>query len=200
MPVKLSEIAGRNNLPKFLNEHGLVGEAVEVGTHRGIYATHFLKHWKGALLHCIDPWVSGYDPNDPASHGDRQIDKKIAFRNLKPFLESTPVRVRILEGFSPETARRFYNESLDCVYIDACHTYEAFRADLNAWWVKIKPSGIISGHDIVSGSKPGEGYGKAIMKAVQEFCNDKKLDFYLIPELPMKNWSFYIQKPEIKKP
>lgn len=38
--------------------------------------------------------------------------------------------------------------SVDFVFIDAEHTEEAVRNDINAWRPKLKPSGIIAGHDI----------------------------------------------------
>lgn len=49
---------------------------------------------------------------------------------------------------SLEAASKLSNGSVDFVYIDAEHTEDAVRNDINAWRPKLKPSGIIAGHDI----------------------------------------------------
>jgi hypothetical protein len=38
-------------------------------------------------------------------------------------------------------------ESLDFAFIDGNHRYEHVRADLHAWWPKIRAGGLLSGHD-----------------------------------------------------
>lgn len=50
-------------------------------------------------------------------------------------------------GKSAETAGKFNDRSLDFVFIDAEHTYEAVAADIRAWLPKVKPGGFIAGHD-----------------------------------------------------
>ena len=35
------------------------------------------------------------------------------------------------------------------MFIDARHSYDAVLEDLNAWWPKIRPGGILAGHDYV---------------------------------------------------
>jgi len=58
---------------------------------------------------------------------------------------------------------------LDMVFIDADHNYESVRSDIAAWRPKVKPGGIIAGHDYsgdMYGSFPGvdqavhEAFGK----------------------------------------
>ena len=41
----------------------------------------------------------------------------------------------------------FPNESLDFVFIDAGHMYEEVKEDISLWLPKVKPGGVISGHD-----------------------------------------------------
>ena len=48
---------------------------------------------------------------------------------------------------SVQAASRFEDEFFDFVYIDADHSYEAVRADLEVWWPKLKPGGLFAGHD-----------------------------------------------------
>lgn len=52
-----------------------------------------------------------------------------------------------IRGGSSESARFFDDGSVDFVFIDANHTYDFVKADVLAWLPKIKPGGIIAGHD-----------------------------------------------------
>ena len=55
--------------------------------------------------------------------------------------------IHAIVGDSAETAAQYADESLDFVFIDADHTLEAVRKDITAYWPKIKPGGVLGGHD-----------------------------------------------------
>src|SRR4029077_15971588 len=44
-------------------------------------------------------------------------------------------------------AARFEDLSLDFVFLDASHAYDALRCALAAWWPKLRPGGLFAGHD-----------------------------------------------------
>jgi hypothetical protein len=48
---------------------------------------------------------------------------------------------------SEEAILKFQDNSLDFVYIDADHTYENVKKDLEMWWKKVKVGGLLCGHD-----------------------------------------------------
>lgn len=48
---------------------------------------------------------------------------------------------------SVEAARLYADGSLDFCFIDAAHDYESVRDDLAAWEPKVKPGGVLAGHD-----------------------------------------------------
>jgi predicted O-methyltransferase YrrM len=73
-------------------------------------------------------------------------------------------RVTELKGISWEMAEEVEDESLDFVFIDADHGYEAVKKDIEAWLPKVKPGGFVSGHDI---NLPG------VFKAVVEAFGEK---------------------------
>jgi len=64
--------------------------------------------------------------------------------------------------------------SLDFVFIDAMHTYEAVKEDIRAWFPKIRSGGIVAGHDY---SWDG------VKKAVDEFELSSGLRGYMTPQL-----------------
>lgn len=54
---------------------------------------------------------------------------------------------RFIQSGSAAAAAHFADASVDFVFIDADHVYERVHEDLLAWLPKIKPGGIIAGHD-----------------------------------------------------
>jgi predicted O-methyltransferase YrrM len=78
---------------------------------------------------------------------------------------------------SDEAVTQFDDLSIDFIYIDGCHTYEAVKKDLQNYYPKIKHGGIISGHDYGGPTTPGT------TKAVNEF-------FKTIPFKTYKDYSW----------
>ena len=58
-------------------------------------------------------------------------------------------------------------KSVDFVFIDAEHTYDACWADMKAWYPVIRSGGILSGHDFSM---------TPVKKAVTNFAEVMKLD------------------------
>jgi hypothetical protein len=52
-----------------------------------------------------------------------------------------------LRGYSVAMASRIPNGTLDLVFIDAAHDYRNARADILAYWPKLKSTGVMAGHD-----------------------------------------------------
>ena len=59
----------------------------------------------------------------------------------------------------------FEDASLDGVFIDADHTYEAVKRDIENWLPKVRKGGILAGHDYVH-TWPG------VIQAVHELISD----------------------------
>lgn len=63
------------------------------------------------------------------------------------YAEQHKDRARLIVGDSAAAASEFEDGSLDFVFIDADHSYEAVRRDIDAWRSKVKPGGWFGGHD-----------------------------------------------------
>jgi predicted O-methyltransferase YrrM len=60
-----------------------------------------------------------------------------------------------IKSVSWDGAANFSDESVDFVFIDADHSYESVKKDIEAWLPKIRKNGIISGHDYGNGNPSG---------------------------------------------
>lgn len=57
--------------------------------------------------------------------------------------------IEVIESDSSSAASKFNENSVDMVYIDACHEYEGVKKDILAWLPKIKKNGYLAGHDFL---------------------------------------------------
>jgi hypothetical protein len=89
----------------------------------------------------------------------------------------------IIKDSSYNSAKLFRNSSIDYMMIDAGHTYDDVKSDINIWYNKIKPGGIISGDD----------YGTNIFEGVTKAVNE-----YFYDQVNQNNWSWMRKKPKIQ--
>lgn len=134
---------------------------------RGIFSAELLETWRGARLISVDWWYA--DPDRPDAVAEQERRCAIATERLSAFGPRSEIWRR--EG--TEAAALIEPHSLDFVYVDAGHTYEDVRTDLHAWFDRIRPGGLFSGHDYTDG--PGEGGMYGVKTAVDEFCAERGL-------------------------
>jgi hypothetical protein len=170
------KIKSRNELPELLNNLKLFGEGVEIGVQEGLYSYEILSRSKLKTLYSIDPWstYTGRVYNDVGDTSQEIHD----YRYLKTIMKLMQFGTRsvCIRQASCEAVKLFKDESLDFIYIDANHSYEAVKEDLERWFPKIKPGGIFAGHDYLNGEVPyGTEWGSTgitdfgVKQAVDEF-------------------------------
>ena len=164
------QIEFRNQLPILLRKLGLVGVGVEVGVQTGIYSEVILRLSNLKRLYSIDCWKSFEGYRDIANKN--QIKQYYYYLKTKIRLFKFGKRSRILKKFSKDAANLFGDNSLDFIYIDAQHSYEGCKEDINLWWPKLKTGGIFAGHDYVNGKLPEGEFG--VKRAVDELIKEKK--------------------------
>jgi hypothetical protein len=149
----------RRQLPRHVTIRG-----VEIGTNRGRHARRLLD-LPNLHLVCVDPYIS-YGENGFTFHKDESA-KRVAHRRLGKLVP----RVVMIEKQSVEAAAMVPSD-LDFVYIDGLHDYDGVRADIAAWWPKMKSGGVFGGHDF-NVSWPG------VIRAVTEFAVENKLQLHV---------------------
>jgi predicted O-methyltransferase YrrM len=117
---------------------------VEIGSYQGkstvFMAENIKDKKKNIKFYAIDPLDGSGDPVlSPGYHNTQ----KIYFTNIEPVKKY----INTLIGYSFEKVDFFEDNSLDFVFIDGDHTYDGISRDINDWWPKIKPEGILAGHD-----------------------------------------------------
>lgn len=162
MLEKLRDLPNRCWIGRFLNNHNLLGEVAEIGVDQGNFASAVLADWKGRSYLAIDLW----GPQDPTVYSE-QFDWARSFQAAQDLAKRDP-RVRLLKMLSTSAAAMVSDASLDWVWIDANHETPAVVSDMNAWWPKVKPGGVFSGHDF---------YYLGVRKAVMYWMPEHRVSF-----------------------
>lgn len=127
---------------------------VEVGAWHGksaaFMAVEILNSGKKIRFDVVDHFKGSASPGeqfmrDQAAANGGTI-RSIFEANLAPVRHA----LNVVELPSVEAARRYANKSLDFVFIDAGHDEDEVRADIKAWLPKIKPGGVLAGHDYIT--------------------------------------------------
>jgi hypothetical protein len=116
----------------------------EVGCYSGESTRIFLS--RVARVIAVDPWTD-YVENDTTRGPFPMTDMREVERLFDGLVAEYPGRITKQKGASRAIAATIPDASLDLVYIDANHDYEDVVADLQAWQPKVKPGGLIAGHD-----------------------------------------------------
>jgi hypothetical protein len=148
---------------------------VEIGSWKG-RSTSFMgveiaNSKKDITFWAIDTWQGS--PDEVALINDPDV---ISNRLYEVFCENIlPVRqfIKPIISDSADAAERFYNDSIDFLYLDAAHDYDGVFRDLTAWWPKLKCGGTIAGDDWCWSSRPGADF--TVRRAVELFFSDKKV-------------------------
>jgi glycosyltransferase involved in cell wall biosynthesis len=136
------DVGTRFDLPVIWNAAGYkVG--VEIGVQRGIYSECILKAMPNVHLHGIDPWLV-YGESSFSQVGQ---DKNFQITNdrLKQFIDEG--RCTIYKTTSNKAVSEFEDGSLDFVFIDGHHTFDACVTDLINWCPKVRVGGMVAVHD-----------------------------------------------------
>ena len=142
-PIRTFKFKGE--LP-FLLEEERHRVGVEVGVFKGSFSRWMLDHWPTCTqYYMVDLWASQahYRQMDSASDAENQLRFELAQRNVAPFQHKTV----LIRKASVAAAADFADGSVDFVYLDARHTFDAVTEDLEAWWPKLRLGGLLAGED-----------------------------------------------------
>jgi predicted O-methyltransferase YrrM len=150
---KYPPIQGLLNLVNQFKKPNMV--VAEVGTYDGATSSAIapiIKEMDGTFI-AVD-WFKGsigVNVNEQGYSEEKHSEVLTRFKENIELVNCTYV-TKIYDMLSLEAAELIEDESLDICFIDADHRYENVKQDINAWLPKIKPGGILCGHDLDQGS------------------------------------------------
>lgn len=155
----------------------------EIGVAEGHFSRRILQHARPRMLHLVDLWNGvrpGYDADEFG---------KVTREFGSPDLAG---RITIHRGISWDVIAGLPEHSLDWIYLDAGHSYDAVKRDLAAAMRAVKPDGYIAGHDYVRWSSPNGRFG--VVEAVNELCRDHGYVFRYLTLEPNMHLSYALQR------
>lgn len=146
---------------------------VEVGCWKGRSASYMgveiLNSNKKIKFDCIDTWEGSEEHLNPNSfHFNKELleDKDWLYNIFLKNVEPIKKIVNPIRQDSISASKKYTENQLDFVFIDAAHDYESVLNDISNWYPKVKDGSILSGHDYSH---------EPVRMAVNDFFKDKKI-------------------------
>jgi predicted O-methyltransferase YrrM len=172
-------ITNRIKLLELLPKNGVVAE---LGVATGCFSTEILNFNEPEKLHLVDVWGCDRYHEGLLNNIKNMYSKKIKAQE-----------VILHRKLSHDAASDFEDGYFDWIYIDTTHSYAQTKLELEVYAPKIKPGGIIAGHDYLMGNWE-KSFKYGVIEAVHEFCVSHHYEFiYLTMDLS-ENQSFAIRK------
>jgi predicted O-methyltransferase YrrM len=159
---------------------GAVG--AEIGVDQGEFTQLILQHAQPAVLHLVDNWATRRYNDAKADAVKARFAERIA-----------DGRVVLHRALSLQAVGDFADASLDWIYIDSSHAYDVTAGELRAYAPKMKPGGIIAGHDYSMGNWE-KGFRYGVIEAVHEFCVRDGWELLYLTIEPTERQSFALRK------
>jgi hypothetical protein len=138
----------------------------EIGVNKANHSLAICQIIPDINLICVDPWKA-YIKRNNSQQQERcyqEAKEKLSNYNIK-FIKDT----------SLNAVKTIVDGSLDFVYIDGDHTFDACISDLVAWAPKVKIGGIVAGHDYV------QRYMFGVIEAVNAYTRAHNIfEWYLL--------------------
>ena len=159
----------RADLYRYFNELGFKVGA-EIGVFRARNAREMFRQIPGLKLYGIEPFG-----DQPSSTRHKTVPRYE--RNEK----STKVRMKgldftLIKNFSEVAVQEIPYNSLDFCYIDSDHSYDYAMLDIILWTRRVRPGGIVAGHDYIEPGGYNFAYDVNVKEAVDDYVKIHKID------------------------
>jgi hypothetical protein len=141
----------------------------EIGVWKGDFSEAVLREVQPRTLHLVDPWRAVDDrEHEGAMYQTDQPAMDAVHEGVCARFAAEIAAGRVIVHRTPslDAAGAIPDETLDWVYIDGDHLYEAVRADLAAWTPKVVSGGFVCGDDYGKGGWWEGGVKRAVDEVV----------------------------------
>lgn len=133
------------------------GVFVELGAYKGkstsFIVTEINNQNRNIQFHTIDTFEGDSGSNDEEEiEAYRKVNVSKMFDEFSENTKHLKEHFNVIVGKSDESSKFFEDNSVDVIFIDAGHSYDAVIRDIKSWLPKIKDGGIMSGHDYINWS------------------------------------------------
>lgn len=147
------------------------GTIAEIGTDKGLFASHILKTNAPSRLHLFD----------------------LDFRTLDEAVRSD-ARVSLHEGATPGTLAVLPDGGVDWIYVDGDHSYAGVVADAAAAATKVRPGGYLVFNDFAHADPFLGQYG--VHRAVMEFVSAQRWPIVMFAYHPSALYDVALRRPD----
>jgi predicted O-methyltransferase YrrM len=141
---------------------------IEIGAWKGRSAVFMADKIRNARknikFYVIDIWEPFLQEN--------KLEEGVAIEEFLKNIEPVRDYITPIKGSSHDVYKQFEDKSVDFIFLDANHSYEPTKKDIELWYSKIKDTGIFAGHDYT-----WSGVGRA----VNEYADAHSLRVKIIP-------------------
>ncbi len=128
----------------------------ELGVLDGRTFLHLLESCPRLTMVGVDIWqVCLEKDRERGGRSYSSVDMEATYATLKAKVVPYGARAKLLRMKTVYAASLYGDKAFDFVFIDADHTYEGVRADIDAWLPKVRPGGWLMGHDFNPNDFPG---------------------------------------------
>lgn len=148
----------------------------EIGVAQGGFSATILERAKPSKLHLVDAWQHQsveHLSTDVHNRSQSEQDARHATVLDRFAREIAAGQVVVHRSFSHDAAVLFPDAHFDWIYIDGDHSEQGCTRDLESFLPKVKPDGLIMGHDYTWHSTIPFG----VVEAVNAFVLRHRLDF-----------------------
>ncbi len=174
LPIEIPNV-GKNDLANLLHELDFKVGA-ELGVAEGKYSRKLCRANPQMKLYGID----AYKVYDNYSDYSADTLSSLYEQVKKAFTQYS--NYEIIKKFSTDAIKRFKDNSLDFIYIDANHSNPYVTEDIVEWSKKVRPGGIVSGHDYIN----LRGKACHVIEATQKYTKKNNIKPWFILGLSAK--------------
>jgi len=148
-------------------------KGAEVGVCYGVYSAQMCTINPNLEIMCVDPWHAFSRHNQAHMDGVYDIAKAAL----------APHKATLVRKTSMEAVKDVPDRSLDFVYIDGLHDFDAVMLDIIHWVPKVRVGGIVAGHDFC------QAYQGGVVPAVEAYTRAHNINaWYLTHRDRVPSW------------